>query len=326
MDNSEDYRLIELRKELLEIWELNLKSKGVKYPQGTAQELELLCLYEHIGNAISHDQISEWIKEHGGDYKRQARHLATKGWRISSGKSTFKRGIYDKSLNSNEYKLVSVLEVNPIEREEKQYDILIGKRYDSTLEEIHQLWEKNLAEHQMKFFTNRAVLGPIALVALYHNLGKPVTQEELEKWYIAHGRSYKGQARHLAAAGWHVVTGDSRGDHFDKNLDRNELMLISIEKPNPIWLTMLKVKRDLKASENSWGDRLELFKQRGCAVCGRIKEKYDRGHLDNTKDSSINNIVPMCASCNNWAGRYGLSFKMLDGTLVARPDLKSWVK
>jgi hypothetical protein len=34
----------------------------------------------------------------------------------------------------------------------------------------------------------------------------------------------------------------------------------------------------------------------------------------------------MCPSCNIWAGKYDLSFKMVDGTLIARPDLSSWVK
>lgn len=76
----------------------------------------------------------------------------------------------------------------------------------------------------------------------------------------------------------------------------------------------------------SWENKLEAFRERGCAVCGEQFPHYDKGHLNSKLAGTNENIVPMCVSCNNWAGARDLDFKMVDGTLIARPDLSSWVK
>ena len=68
---------------------------------------------------------------------------------------------------------------------------------------------------------------------------------------------------------------------------------------------------------------LDIFEDRGCAVCGLHFDNYDKGHLLNGAFDSYNknNIVPMCSSCNNWGQMYNLEFKV-DKDLRARPILK----
>ena len=72
-------------------------------------------------------------------------------------------------------------------------------------------------------------------------------------------------------------------------------------------------------SESNWKNILEKFKERGCAVCGRIMRHYDKGHLLKSKPYNNDNIVPMCVECNNWGQEF--EFKEYRG-LVFRPIIK----
>ena len=56
-------------------------------------------------------------------------------------------------------------------------------------------------------------------------------------------------------------------------------------------------------SLGDWEDILDAFANRGCAVCGRHFPHYDKGHLNPELPMTLDNIVPMCVDCNNWAGR-----------------------
>ena len=101
----------------------------------------------------------------------------------------------------------------------------------------------------------------------------------------------------------------------EKSLKRNQLVLFSVTLPNPIWNKDNK-KRLNNLSEADWKEILEIFKDRGCLVCGRKFDSYDKGHLDQDKPYEKGNIVPMCSECNNWGQE--LYFKVGDN-LVARP-------
>ena len=59
--------------------EKNLKPKGVKFPSGS-KLIELICLFNHMPNPISQDEMEKWHTKNGKEYKRQARHLADAGW------------------------------------------------------------------------------------------------------------------------------------------------------------------------------------------------------------------------------------------------------
>ena len=98
------------------------------------------------------------------------------------------------------------------------------------------------------------------------------------------------------------------------------MRLNSFEKPNPVWLKQKHHQKRLKTLKDvEWKQILNIFKDRGCAVCGRFFKNYDQGHILHSKPHEKGNIVPMCTPCNNWGQE--LDFKAYDG-LVYRPIIK----
>ena len=72
-------------------------------------------------------------------------------------------------------------------------------------------------------------------------------------------------------------------------------------------------------AKGDWGSILDVFAERGCAVCGRQFPSYDKGHLDPLDSYNPKNVVPMCSECNNWGGVREVTFKLYKRTLIARP-------
>lgn len=161
-----------------------------------------------------------------------------------------------------------------------------------------------------------------ALLCLFDRMPSAVSQTEILEQYRAWklGFEYNRQARHLAEMGWHIASGNRRSTRmpFDDRLRRDELVLRSVNTPNPVWMTKGRMCRQGVLSAASWSDILALFSGRGCAVCGRKMKSYDKGHLDPLKPFSLGNVVPMCADCNNWAASLDVSFS-IDDNLIARP-------
>mgnify|MGYP001171676746 FL=1 len=181
-------------------------------------------------------------------------------------------------------------------------------------------WEKNLKNKGVKLPGHNHLN---ALVCLYNNFKKPVSQDKIANWITKYnlGR-YDRQLRHIASKGWYIKTGNKRATLFeiDEKIKFDEYVLFSIKEPNPIW-NKNNVKRKEFLTSQDWTEILKTFKERGCAVCGIHYKNYDKGHLDTSKPLEIGNIVPMCTSCNNWGQRYDLCFKLAEN-LVARPIIK----
>ena len=325
-------RVEELKAELLQFHKEHLESHGVVFPRGEKKLAHLLCLYEKIGEPVSRKELGAWMGKKGFEGNTQARHLADFGWNLASGDSRYKRGPKDTSLARDQYMLVNVTEPNPVwllnkDLKKKKKAIPSKKKCEELFQEIEKKWSENLEPYGVKLPTSRSKVNRMALIALYYNLGKPMYQDDLALWFKKFGLNYKFQARSLAQDGWFMETGDSRGFYIRPNDDlaREQIMLVSIDEPNPRWLGR-EAARTGDMSKLTWEEKLLLFKERGCAVCGAKAGHYDKGHLESSKPSDDENIVPMCVPCNNWAGRYMLDFKMIEGTLIARPDLSSWIK
>ena len=185
---------------------------------------------------------------------------------------------------------------------------------------LRNLWKKNLQSKGVKFPTGSKLT---ELICLFCHMPNPLTQDEIDNWHKIHKKKYNRQARHLADAGWYIKSGNSRFTRgvIDEKFKRDQLSLHSIEIANPKW-SRANQKRVNKLSNLEWKDILKKFKQRGCAVCGRQMEHYDKGHLDRSKPYQSDNIVPMCSSCNNWGQAHNLDFKM-SADLVCRPIIQS---
>ena len=185
------------------------------------------------------------------------------------------------------------------------------------------LWESNLKRSDVSWPTGEA--RKLALLALYDNFNTPISQDEIAIWIANNGGRYDRQARHLAADGWYIVSGNRRSTRMEcsQDLNRDQLMLVSVEEPNPIWVKQLQTSRNWEMSKGDWEEKLQVFERagRGCAICGRHFAFYDQGHLDIQKPYTIDNIVPNCVECNNWAQARKLSFHFNSKTLVARPIL-----
>lgn len=188
------------------------------------------------------------------------------------------------------------------------------KKLESKLKEH---WKTNLEKCGVKFPSKKKL---IELICLFSKMPNPISQDEIEKWHIKNNFEYKRQARHLTDMGWYVKSGDVRFTRgvYEKKFKRNHLSLHSIKEPNPKW-NKYNQKRINNLSELDWNKILEIFKKRGCAVCGRKKRHYDKGHLLKSGSYNKNNIVPMCVECNNWGQE--LEFKEYRD-LVYRPIIK----
>lgn len=311
-----------LRKE----WQDNLADSGIKFPAGEGKLMALLCLYTHIGMPMAQEAMIDWIASHGGRYNRQARHLGgADGWYICSGNSRADLIPYNKTLNRDELMLMSVNEPNPIwlnnQKLETQPIESISVKIERMKNELERSWRINLEGHGVHFPTGDAKLLP--LLALYESIGLPLTQNEISEWVSKHGGAYNKQARHMAGVdGWYFVSGNKRSTLMenDSGLTRNQLKLKSVVVPNPIWLEQHKLTRIYELSLGNWEDILQAFSDRGCAVCGRYFSHYDKGHLNPTLPMTLNNIVPMCVECNNWAGATNIHFELDTRSLIARPS------
>jgi len=316
---------------LKEEWKDNLAASGIKFPRGKGKLMALLCLYFHIGIPMTQKAMIDWIARHGGEYNRQARHLGgADGWHICSGNSRADLIPYDETLNRDEIMLVSVDQPNPIwlNKEKLQTHPVenISEKIERMTKELERYWSVNLEKHGVHFPTGDAKLLP--LLALYDSIGLPLTQKEISEWVAEHEGAYNKQARHLAGVdGWYLVSGNKRSTLMenDSKLARNQLKLESVIDPNPIWLKQHKLTRIYELSLGDWEDILQAFSDRGCAVCGRNFPHYDKGHLNPSLPMALNNIVPMCVECNNWAGATNIHFELDTRSLIARPSRNSGV-
>lgn len=305
-------------------WEMNLENYGIKFPAGIGKLMALLCLYAHSGQPINQVEMIEWIEAHGGHYNRQARHLGgADGWYISSGNSRASLLPFDERLKRDELMLVSTALPNPIWlRNQNSVPVpreKLVEKIDRIKQELELSWKENLQEHGVNFPNGEGKLLP--LLAMYESIGLPLTQDEISDWVSKHGGSYNKQARHLAGVdGWYLVSGNKRSTLMenDREMTRDQLKLQSVYSPNPIWLRHHKLTRIYEMSTGDWEDILIAFSERGCAVCGRHFSHYDKGHLNPERSMTIDNIVPMCVECNNYAGARNIHFELDKRTLVAR--------
>lgn len=178
-------------------------------------------------------------------------------------------------------------------------------------------WEKNLKIYGIPY--PEGLAHEPGLLALFEAMPSPLTQQELTEFYVEHSDvTYNMQLRHAAGKGWDIRSGNTRYSQGlqDPNLSRDQLRLAQINAPHQKWLNSNKLKRTGSISSLSWSEKLSLYKDHGCSVCGQKFVNYDKGHLDPEKGYSNENIVPMCPPCNNWA-QDRVVFKLYE--MIARP-------
>lgn len=184
------------------------------------------------------------------------------------------------------------------------------------LKEKHEV---NLAHYEIAY--PQDLSHEPGLLALFEAMPEPVSQAALTAFYTTHSDiDYNKQLRHLASSGWDIRSGNTRFTQGERNesIGRDELQLAQVVAPNPVWLKDARLKRIGNIPNLTWTEKLRIYREHGCAVCGQKFRQYDRGHLDPARGFVDDNVVPMCSPCNNWA-QDRVTFK-LDG-LIARPVL-----
>lgn len=135
---SSSAELSKLGMDLHKEWEANLKAKGVKWP-GTSQISVLLCLYEADSKPRSQSDIESWFRKHSlGQYNRQIRHVSASGWLIMTGNSRGTRMPIDPNLKSDQIRLASTVEANPLHAPGRAISIS-----SSSWNDILKLFEEN---------------------------------------------------------------------------------------------------------------------------------------------------------------------------------------
>ena len=216
------------------------------------------------------------------------------------------------------------------------------KSYNKQEEWLKTKWQDHLRGQSVSYPTNSKT--KIAqLVGLSFFIGEPVDTDTLS-WFVQQIVPSAGsdqQARHLRSIGWYVI-GSGRGESETNHLSNGMRMpkgtycLQSVSAPHPIFARSDRLTREGRTGARDWKDLCEYYKYK-CAHCGIETRKPDKGHMNPNKAQTIDNLIPLCTSCNNWAsndvifdenGRVKtiLSKRFLEGApapVLAR--LKSWL-
>lgn len=157
----------------------------------------------------------------------------------------------------------------------------------------------------------------LALICLFQHKGKLVSLEALRAFVRKHvpEGSHDIQPRHLKYAGWHVLLSgksndilplavayvDSQGKprlrEAHEKLPNGYILLVSETSPSPDFVLR---KRRGSLDRSSWESLVASCDSR-CVVCREKKAHLEKGHKDPSKGYELDNIIPMCSECNNWA-------------------------
>lgn len=72
------------------------------------------------------------------------------------------------------------------------------------------------------------------------------------------------------------------------------------QQPDATFLRNERLTREGRAGAKDWHELCVLYKGK-CAHCGALTKNPDKGHMDPAKPGTIDNLLPLCVACNNWA-------------------------
>jgi hypothetical protein len=194
--------------------------------------------------------------------------------------------------------------------------IITDPALNTAYAELEKAYDAFLAKHGV------SLPGPetqqaLVLVYLFQRRGQLVSLEDLRAFVRSHypEGSQDIQPRHLKYDGWHILLSGKSGDILPNDaeyttkrgekslrkahekLPNGHIMLLSESSPSPDFELR---KRRGTLDRNSWESLLQSYDST-CAVCGAKKANLEKGHKDPTKGYELDNIIPMCSECNNWA-------------------------
>lgn len=180
-------------------------------------------------------------------------------------------------------------------------------------------WYDSLKQHDVRFPTSEA--RKLQLACLFANIGQPVSQDTIEKWARELNMKNDRQPRHLSWDGWYVQTGRRTSTRMEYNsaLSHDELMLVSVEMPNPIWLENKLFNDEINQKFPVFYQSIKKWQKRGCAMCGTKGIRLLP--YQNVLPSPIEELhVPLCQPCIDWSEAKSLTLEIFENKIV-RPHL-----
>lgn len=142
----------------------------------------------------------------------------------------------------------------------------------------------------------------LQLVYLYLHLGQLCHRDDISAFVREHAPTASGdqQPRQLKYKGWDVRLGGKSGDKYNgARVPNGYNVLASVDHASKVFLQN-GLKRAGRFSAKNWKDLLVAYGNR-CAMCNRLSDVLEKGHMDPAKGDELGNLVPMCGTCNNWA-------------------------
>lgn len=143
----------------------------------------------------------------------------------------------------------------------------------------------------------------LQLVFLRFRMGKLVHKDEIADFVRSHlrGAARDQQTRHLKYMGWDLrLSGKANDvDASGKKIPNGYYLLDNVDRPNAKH-AMEHAKRAGHLGAKDWEALKGVYKH-CCAVCKEPGRALEKGHMDPSKPPLLENILPMCADCNNWA-------------------------
>ncbi len=208
-----------------------------------------------------------------------------------------------------------------------------------------------LAKDHKSFLAKYGVILPadnsqkaLVLTYLYKNVGTLVSLEDVRKFVRIYTRGSQDiQPRHLKYDGWNILLSgkstdklfidseyiDDKSGNIKTALAGNKLpngfiMLFNTKTPSADFQVR---KRRGAIDRSDWKSIQDSYNNK-CAVCKEKKDSFEKGHKDPKLGAGLDNIIPMCAECNNWASNnfvfddMGRIVKLASPHLVLKSDIE----
>lgn len=189
-------------------------------------------------------------------------------------------------------------------------ELLISDAY-ATYQQLAKIHDDVLGKKGVilpKFYSTNSEQGrsinfkALQLIYVYKHIGTLVSKEAVADYVKSIEPTASGdqQVRHLKDQGWDIRTsGKSKGEFNGKRVPNGYYVLASVDHCSESFL-LNKAKRMGRIEAKDWTEMKAAYKNH-CACCGEESSNLEQGHKDPSLALLLENSIPMCGTCNNWA-------------------------
>ena len=195
----------------------------------------------------------------------------------------------------------------------------VGRRqlYKPAMEFYNQaLWIVLLVANPRKAISKRIFARYVQAVVTYYDVKDSQQVRHLsppqDGWYVLNTHDIIPAGLEIQMPDGSIIRGDGK-----LKLKSGYHVLVSTDNPHPNHkVKPIVTDPNAKLTDESWAEMKLFYSQFGhecCSVCGRPCTRLQKGHLHPNLGMTVDNIVPMCQSCNMFAKQGWLFRKEPDG-------------